>query len=89
MVPANFDAKAALYLIEIPSKKKLPAHFFLHKGEEIGYMLSGKLQVVIRNAVHQINAGDVVYCTSDLPSNWENTGSIAAKLLWIKINDQM
>ena len=87
LVPENFDAKAELYLIEIPSKKKLPSHFFLHKGEELGYMLSGKLQVVIRNAVHQINAGDVVYFTSDLPSNWENTGSIAAKLLWIKIND--
>ena len=87
LVPANLDAKVELYLIEIPSKKKLPSHFFLHKGEELGYMLSGKLQVVIRNAVHQINAGDVVYFTSDLPSNWENTGSIAAKLLWIKIND--
>jgi transcriptional regulator with XRE-family HTH domain len=87
LLPNPFDGKAELYLIEIPPKKKLPAHFFLNKGEEFGYLLSGKLQVVIRNAAYQIKAGNVLYFTTDLPSNWKNSGSTPAKLLWIIIND--
>ena len=83
--PVDFDAKAESYLIEIPPKKKLLSHFFIHKGEEMGYVLSGKLKMVIKNRPHQISAGDVIYLTTDIPSQWENTGSKKAKLLWIKI----
>lgn len=84
--PVDFDAKTEPYLIEIPAKKKLLSHFFIHKGEEMGYVLSGKLQVTVRNTLHQISAGDVIYLTSDIPSQWENTGSTPAKLFWIKIS---
>ena len=87
LLPPNFDGKAELYLIEIPPKKRLPAHFFMNKGEELGYLLSGKLQVVIRNATYQIETGDVLYFTTDIPSNWKNPGSTPAKLFWIIIND--
>lgn len=87
LLPTNLDGKTELYLIEIPPKKKLPAHFFLNKGQELGYLLSGKLQVVIRNATYQIEPGSVLCFTTDLPSNWKNSGFIPAKLLWIIIND--
>ncbi|MDD3581031.1 MAG: helix-turn-helix domain-containing protein, partial [Desulfobacca sp.] len=39
--PVDFDPQAEPYLIEIPPQKTLPAHFFFHKGDEIGYLLSG------------------------------------------------
>ena len=36
LAPLDFDGKAEPYLIEIPPKKTLPSHFFIHKGEEVG-----------------------------------------------------
>ena len=41
MTPIDSDFKAEPYIIEIPPKKSLPSHFFIHKGEEAGYLISG------------------------------------------------
>jgi transcriptional regulator with XRE-family HTH domain/KaiC/GvpD/RAD55 family RecA-like ATPase len=85
LIPLDLELKAEPYLIEIPPKQTLPSHFFIHKGEEIGYLVTGKLQLKLKNAVHNVKAGDVVYLTTEMPSQWENPGTRAAKLLWIKI----
>ncbi|AFM26841.1 helix-turn-helix domain-containing protein [Desulfomonile tiedjei] len=85
LTPVDFDAKAEPYLIEIAPEAKLPSHFFIHKGEEIGYVLSGKLQMTVEKAVHKLRSGDVVYLASEMPTQWSNPGPGTAKLLWIKI----
>jgi len=99
LTPVDFKPKAEPYLLEIQPKKSLPAHFFIHKGEEIGYLLSGKLQLKLEKSVYNVRSGDVIYFTSEVPSQWKNPGpSIArlpsqwknpgpsiARLLWIKI----
>ncbi|MDQ7839363.1 MAG: cupin domain-containing protein [Thermodesulfobacteriota bacterium] len=51
----------------------------------MGYVLSGKLKMVISNATYTIRAGDVIYLTTDMPSQWENPGPNVARLLWIKV----
>lgn len=86
LTPIDFNSKADAYIIEIQPKKNLPAHFFNHKGEEIGYVLSGKLQAQIANAVFTAQKGDIIYLTSEIPENWKNNTTRPAKLLWIKIN---
>jgi quercetin dioxygenase-like cupin family protein len=85
LTPLDFDPKAEPYLIEIPPKMTLPSHFFIHKGDEIGYLLSGKLQLKLDKSVYTIQSGDIAYLTSEMPSQWKNPGSIPARLLWIKI----
>ncbi len=85
LAPLDFDGKAEPYLIEIPPKKTLPSHFFIHKGEEMGYVLSGKLQLKVGKGVYSVRAGDIIYLTADMPSHWKNPGPGTAKLLWIKI----
>ncbi|MDD5760373.1 MAG: helix-turn-helix domain-containing protein [Desulfobulbaceae bacterium] len=85
LTPVDFDPKAEPYLIEIPPQKSIPRHFFAHKGEELGYLVSGKLQLKLAGNTHTINTGDLVYLTSEIPGEWTNPGSRAAKLLWIKI----
>ena len=81
----DFDGKAEPYLIEIPPKKILPSHFFIHKGEELGYVLTGKLQLKVGKGVYSVRSGDVIYLTSHIPSQWKNPGPGAAKILWVKI----
>ena len=85
LTPVDFMFKAVPYIITIPPQKTLPSHFFIHKGEEIGYLLSGKLQVKIDKAVYTVRARDVIYLSSDIPTQWKNPGPGLARLLWIKI----
>ena len=85
LTPIDFDARAEPYFIEIPANKTLSSHFFIHKGEEIGYVLTGRLQMKLDKAVYNLRPGDTVYLTSEMPSQWKNPGPAVAKLLWVKI----
>lgn len=83
--PADFDADAEPYLIEIPVEKKLTAHFFVHKGQEMGYLLDGRVELKIGNRTYTAEAGDVIYLTHEVPSQWKNTGGQTVRMLWVKI----
>lgn len=85
LLPVDFDPNAEPCLIEIPPGTKLNSHFFIFKGEEMGYLLEGQLQVKVERTVHTVNPGDLVYLVSSLPSQWRNPGDAPARLLWIKI----
>jgi transcriptional regulator with XRE-family HTH domain len=86
LTPMDFTGKAEAYLIEVAPKASVPSHFFAHKGEEAGYLLSGRLRLQAKQAVHNLKAGDMVYLTTDMPSHWSNPGPVPAKLLWFKFN---
>ena len=81
----DVDLKAEPYLIEIPPKETVPSHFFIHKGEEVGYLVSGKLQLKLEKAAYTVRAGDVIYLTTEMPTQWGNPGPGVARLLWMKI----
>jgi transcriptional regulator with XRE-family HTH domain len=83
--PVDVELKAEPYLVEIPPRGSLSSHFFIHKGEECGYLLSGRLQVRVGKAVYSLRAGDVIYLTSEMPAEWKNPSPVAARLLWIKV----
>ncbi|MGB8990540.1 MAG: helix-turn-helix domain-containing protein [Desulfobaccales bacterium] len=85
LYPVDFEVKAEPYLIEITPKATLPAHFFFHKGEEVGYVLSGRLQVRVGKGVHHLKTGDMIYLTSEIPGEWRNPGPSVARLLWVKV----
>jgi transcriptional regulator with XRE-family HTH domain len=86
LTPVDSSPQAEPYLIEIQPQKGLNSHFFIHKGEEAGYLLSGKLEMRLENAVYIVQPGDMVYLTSEIPSQWKNPGPDPATLLWIKVN---
>jgi transcriptional regulator with XRE-family HTH domain len=85
ITPPDLGGKAELYLVRILPGKKLPAHFFVHKGEEAGYVLEGSLTIVSRNGIQELTAGDAIYLKTDFPTQWINPGSETAKLLWMKV----
>ncbi|MCP3922891.1 MAG: helix-turn-helix domain-containing protein [Desulfobacterales bacterium] len=85
LTPAHLDLKAEPYIIEILPGKKLSSHFFKHKGEEVGYMLSGKLNITAENSVYTARTGDLIYLSTSMPSQWKNPGPDEAKVLWIKM----
>ncbi len=85
LTPVDFEPKAEPYLIEIPPGETLISHFFIHKGDEIGYMLSGKLQLKINKSFFNATSGDIIYLSSEMPSQWKNPGPDTAKVLWVKV----
>jgi transcriptional regulator with XRE-family HTH domain len=85
LTPLDFEAKAEPYIIEISPNKSFPAHFFIHKGDEIGYLLSGELQLNLEKSSCAVRAGDLIYLTNEIPTYWKNTGTEVARLLWIKV----
>ena len=85
LTPIDFDTKIEAYLFEIAPGAKILSHFFLHKGEEAGYLLTGEMGLLLDKGTQKIKAGDWVYLTSHIPLQWENTGDVSARLLWIKI----
>ncbi len=85
MAPLDVSARAEPYILEIAPRKVLPSHFFIHKGDEVGYLLTGKLQVRIGSNVHTVRSGDLIYLDTAMPSQWKNPGPGTARMLWIKI----
>lgn len=85
LTPIDLDSKAEPYLIEIPPEKTLNTHFFTHKGEELGYMISGELQFRIDNETYTVKQGDLIYLTMNTPGQWKNNGEATARVLWIKL----
>lgn len=85
LTPVDFNPKAEPYLIEIPPNETLMSHFFIHKGEEMGYMLSGEVIMKMEKSTHTVKSGDIIYLTSETPTQWKNPGPDSAKILWIKV----
>lgn len=86
LTPLDLEAKGEPYLLEIPPRRSLSSHFFVHKGEELGYLLKGKLNFKMKNSTHTLRSGEVIYLNRDVPTQWKNSGSGPARLLWIKLN---
>ena len=84
LTPPDFEGKMEPYIIDIEPNRDLPTHFFIHKGDEMGYLLSGKLRMSLKKATYTVRSGDVIYLASEMPSQWRNPGPNVARLLWIK-----
>jgi transcriptional regulator with XRE-family HTH domain/KaiC/GvpD/RAD55 family RecA-like ATPase len=86
LLPPDAGASVEIYQITIQGPATIDHHFFTHKGQEIGYLLSGRLEVVIRDQAHDLTGGHLVCLTTDTPARWRNPTRETARLLWLKFN---
>jgi len=54
-----------------------------HEGEELGYVLTGELELTVDDQVYHIAEGDSFFFDSELPHSFRNTGSVTARILWV------
>lgn len=85
LAPADLDPLAEPFLVEIPPGQVLTSHFFFHKGHELGYLMTGGLEVKVGADTHTLQPGDVIYLTSDMPSLWKSIAGAPSRLLWLKL----
>lgn len=55
----------------------------VHVGEEVGYVLEGKLELLLGDARYPMEAGDSFTFSSQVPHGYRNIGTQAAKILWV------
>ena len=84
LIPPEIDTPAEVTLLRIRPGKKLAGHFFAHKGPELGYLLSGQLEMKVENQSHEVNPGDTIYLQKETPGSWSNISEQVAELLWVK-----
>jgi quercetin dioxygenase-like cupin family protein/DNA-binding XRE family transcriptional regulator len=54
-----------------------------HEGDEVGYVLEGRLALSIGEAAHELGPGDSFAFPSHLPHTYRNAGTEVARVLWI------
>ncbi len=77
--------QAEPYLVEITPKKNILTHFFIHKGMEIGYVLSGSVDMKMPDSDYHLTPGDVIHLTREIPVQWKNNSDETVRMLWVLV----
>ncbi len=54
-----------------------------HKGEEIGYVICGDVELVVGDKLYRVGAGDSFYFRSEIPHSCRNVGGAEARVIFI------
>ena len=54
-----------------------------HEGDEVGYVLEGRLDLSIDDVLHELGPGDSFAFPSNLAHTYRNPGSEVARVIWI------
>ena len=85
LTPLDFSGSVEPFLIEIEPGQTVSGHFFTHRGDEMGYVLEGSVEMWFGDDLNDAVAGDMIYLHDQTPTRWINSGTHSTKLLWMKI----
>ena len=54
-----------------------------HEGDEVGYVLEGRLALRIDDVVHELGPGDSFAFPSNLAHTYRNPGKVVTRVIWI------
>ena len=54
-----------------------------HEGEEVGYVLAGRIELIVDGKSHRLAAGDAFVFRSDRQHAYRNIGEDAASIFWV------
>ncbi|WP_316897585.1 cupin domain-containing protein [Pseudodesulfovibrio indicus] len=54
-----------------------------HEGEEVGYVLTGELELTVDDQTYHVKEGDSFFFSSELPHAFRNNGAVTARVLWV------
>ena len=56
-----------------------------HQGEELLFMLDGRLAFEVDGIDYRLDAGDALHFRTDRPHRWANPGPKPARVLWVRL----
>ncbi len=54
-----------------------------HAGEEVGYVLAGRIKLIVDGKSHDLATGDAFVFRSELPHHYRNIGKERASIFWV------
>ncbi|TIQ21305.1 MAG: cupin domain-containing protein [Mesorhizobium sp.] len=54
-----------------------------HVGEEVGYVLAGRIKLIVDGKSHDLATGDAFVFRSELPHHYRNIGKERASIFWV------
>jgi transcriptional regulator with XRE-family HTH domain len=54
-----------------------------HDGEEVGFVLTGQLELVVDGETHRLQTGDSFVFRSELPHSYRNPGRSETRVVWV------
>ncbi|MDX3925831.1 MAG: cupin domain-containing protein [Shinella sp.] len=54
-----------------------------HAGEEVGYVISGEVELIVGDQVFQLKPGDAFVFKSEIPHHYRNVGQGRASIFWV------
>jgi len=69
--------------IHIIAPKGSPDGGYSHEGEEVGFILTGELKLIVNGKTYYLSRGDSFSFRSELPHSYENPGRTETKVIWV------
>lgn len=79
------NPRVSVDVITIEPGTETDASILPIRGMEVGYMVSGMLELTMNRRAYTINEGDIVCFSAEVPSRWKNNAECAARLLWVAV----
>lgn len=82
LIPFAEDRRLEGLLLELPAQGPICGPF-RHAGEEVGFVLSGELELIVEDERHLLPSGHSFYFASDRPHSYRAAGGENCRILWI------
>lgn len=74
LMPNLNNKSIEFILITLNKETKINKELVSHKGEECGYIIEGKMKIILENKEYILEEGDSFYFDSKIPHVYENYG---------------
>jgi transcriptional regulator with XRE-family HTH domain len=82
LIPGSLSALLEANIHEV-SPGASSRGFISHKGEEMGYVLEGRLELTVEKTTVTVMAGDVFFFSSERRHGYRNAGKRITRILWV------
>ncbi|WP_139490654.1 cupin domain-containing protein [Brevibacillus dissolubilis] len=82
LLSPDFTGNLATAIMHVPPHTSSSEKLMEHKGEEVAYMLAGKIKIYLNGDEFILEAGDSVKIPSHMKHKWENEFSENASILF-------
>lgn len=76
------DLRGKLEAVYFRAQPHTKSPVYKHEGEDFGYVLKGRLRVVVGDDVFVLDRGDSISFPSHVPHHWETLGA-GAEAIWV------
>jgi transcriptional regulator with XRE-family HTH domain len=83
LLTPDLQRKMEVLLSEDDPEKEVEEEWYEHEGEEFGFVLAGRYEVMVEDQVYILEEGDSIYFPSRLPHKMRGIGEKVCRVMWV------